>query len=677
VELRSLTNRLLIVATLLSLSMAQTDFNFSYELKYGNGKDDTYGNAFFENLLDINGTLNNSTSLYSQLEFSQPPLYGADQNGLDKIYFEYSKSDLDVTLGDLFILYGYGLGVNLSQDQALGYDNTLKGASWDYTTAGNLQLFGLIGQGNYEYAINAATGSYMHELNNKLAVAGATYGDLTFLFAQQKSFLDLPLLMSFYTDPLTMLEEDLNDRIGFGDLQPDTVRTNKYEVMYSTSFGPVDVYVEKLWSRYHKILGDRVSGSLLYTAVYANLFDWGITWDHKDYDMEYNLPSLSNPPLVFREPSSTLVGRTTHLMNYNDEIGHQFEINRSFGEAVNFLANWSFSRRHNGVALDHQYALHYTDMGENLDFFWEEDSTLHRNLKIPSMQDIALFNLNNEDYAFYPFREVYLEFFGDLFDDNLHWIVGYDDLNDVIKYHHQQFYTTDYQNFDTAALQDSISTHFNDYWWTIWGQNYFPEFGYDSTYADDIFNSVYDMTVDERITASNQQSLTSAQAIIETGGSIDRVSYSFERVEAYTIPTNFAFNFGGGNSLTLYCEFQKKKDITTIATYYPEADSTDDSFSSQILYTANYTALTYRLNGKWSFSILRDWEKKKWLVGGVESNHDQNTWTGYEFSWDINQGNQLSLFYGSLKGGRICANGICADQPDFADGVKLTYRAIF
>ena len=62
--------------------------------------------------------------------------------------------------------------------------------------------------------------------------------------------------------------------------------------------------------------------------------------------------------------------------------------------------------------------------------------------------------------------------------------------------------------------------------------------------------------------------------------------------------------------------------------------------------------------------------------GNLWSN-EFNTWTGVDFSVDINSSSQLSVFYGSQKGGRVCANGICADQPGFKDGFKLTYRSFF
>ena len=53
------------------------------------------------------------------------------------------------------------------------------------------------------------------------------------------------------------------------------------------------------------------------------------------------------------------------------------------------------------------------------------------------------------------------------------------------------------------------------------------------------------------------------------------------------------------------------------------------------------------------------------------------TWKGIDLSIDINSYSQLSIFLGSQKGGRVCANGICADQPGFKNGFKLTYRTFF
>ncbi len=38
---------------------------------------------------------------------------------------------------------------------------------------------------------------------------------------------------------------------------------------------------------------------------------------------------------------------------------------------------------------------------------------------------------------------------------------------------------------------------------------------------------------------------------------------------------------------------------------------------------------------------------------------------------------KLSIFYGSQRGGLICANGVCAIQPEFIDGIKLSFSRTF
>jgi hypothetical protein len=48
-----------------------------------------------------------------------------------------------------------------------------------------------------------------------------------------------------------------------------------------------------------------------------------------------------------------------------------------------------------------------------------------------------------------------------------------------------------------------------------------------------------------------------------------------------------------------------------------------------------------------------------------------------DFTKNLKNSAQISIFYGSQKGGLICANGTCVPQPDFQDGIKLTFRKNF
>ena len=54
-----------------------------------------------------------------------------------------------------------------------------------------------------------------------------------------------------------------------------------------------------------------------------------------------------------------------------------------------------------------------------------------------------------------------------------------------------------------------------------------------------------------------------------------------------------------------------------------------------------------------------------------------DTWRGYDITLEISDKSRLSLFYGPQKGGLVCANGVCAVQPDLNDGVKFTFRTLF
>jgi len=46
-------------------------------------------------------------------------------------------------------------------------------------------------------------------------------------------------------------------------------------------------------------------------------------------------------------------------------------------------------------------------------------------------------------------------------------------------------------------------------------------------------------------------------------------------------------------------------------------------------------------------------------------------------SFELSSSMQFSIFQGSQKGGLVCANGICAVQPSFEDGTKMTFRVLF
>ena len=89
-----------------------------------------------------------------------------------------------------------------------------------------------------------------------------------------------------------------------------------------------------------------------------------------------------------------------------------------------------------------------------------------------------------------------------------------------------------------------------------------------------------------------------------------------------------------------------------------------------LMYHFYRLSLYYHIRNYLTITYFEDKEKK--------SNEDEeHLWTGVDITFELSPTMQFSIFKGSQKGGLVCANGICAEQPSFEDGIKLTFRALF
>ena len=105
-------------------------------------------------------------------------------------------------------------------------------------------------------------------------------------------------------------------------------------------------------------------------------------------------------------------------------------------------------------------------------------------------------------------------------------------------------------------------------------------------------------------------------------------------------------------------------------TYYP----TDDG---DTVYTREVSSIPDP--GKWGEIMGAGYQPN--TVNGVPdgslSDGNLDKWRAVEISYKYNTTTQISVLYGSQKGGLVCANGICAVQPGFEDGFKVTFRSLF
>ena len=98
------TQLAVMMALFAGILSAQVELNYSYEMKYGDGKEvydkspneidpphDDYN--YIENLIEINTTFSNGVYLFTQLEYSNPPVFGYNRTQIDSLlsrfYFEY------------------------------------------------------------------------------------------------------------------------------------------------------------------------------------------------------------------------------------------------------------------------------------------------------------------------------------------------------------------------------------------------------------------------------------------------------------------------------------------------------------------------------------------------------------------------------------------------------------
>jgi len=581
------------ILLLTSFLISQSNMVFNFESKYGNGTNINDLNlqevnySYFENLLDINYNYKN-IFFYTQLEYSNSPIYGIDRYKINSLpntyYIELSDSQYLFKFGHIQTLYGYGLATNMFQDHNTDFDNRVKGAELKYMPLDEVELFAISGTGNY--GIKSRADARYNALNFKYDydLFGVQYfteiGDFLASFGTNKTKFKAGILND-YSINQPFLSSDTRLSVELQEFQLDTgfsefssianedtfVELNSLNIGYSNTLSIFDIYYEKSINTYNKILrkAQNQNGYNEYLSLSTNLFGFDILYEFKDYNMPYYFPITSNPPTVFMESSSVLLSRNLHAINFSDEIGHQFEARVDLND-ISFIFNISMGMKH--------YGIQYTE-------FSQDNGLVNGTYSKVNWNDVLKMNFLNEDLvAHKPFRDYYAEMNG-------------------------------------------------------WSRNnsLYYKFGLSSQYSYD------------NVSAKNYQTIT--------------------------IPTQFVYRLKNNNSVTIYYENQKIDNLNSSVDW--------ESYYIRQKYSNEYLSLSYNINKFASFTYFLDKEIKSFYDANSEEmpGRKNNKWTGYEINFELSSSAQLSIFQGSQKGGLVCANGICAVQPSFEDGIKVTYRTIF
>ena len=93
-----------------------------------------------------------------------------------------------------------------------------------------------------------------------------------------------------------------------------------------------------------------------------------------------------------------------------------------------------------------------------------------------------------------------------------------------------------------------------------------------------------------------------------------------------------------------------------------------------------FISLSIYYNQKWSLSLSSEAtnsDESKFNNTTIENFDYSNSWNSVGLSYRFDSDDILQLFYGSMRGGLDCTNGVCRYIQAFEDGVRIDYTANF
>ena len=371
------------------------------------GQSHYYDYKYSEHFLDVTGWRGDWT-LWTSLEFSSPPRIGTSFAGLRKLRISREGSSYSFMVGDLYGQIGRGLGLNLWENQAIDWDSSLRGVWIRARPRDMLQVDIVAGKAGGGRHLGAGPGidPRIRDFEEDETVAllsgrmeqlmpGVNLGAYLMLMNGNRQWFSV------------RRGEDL-DTVKVSSFKPGFIAEmsgNNFDLFFETAFRSNNIKnVDSLysvtaykWYRYDS----KLSGRGLYFSGSFFPGQWGVTVELKDYLFDTSSPEkrvhlpfrlgrsslVYGPPSGFREHTSTLLSRTPHIMDPEDELGFQIEFNSQVNDNLFLIVNYARSSRHTAFVneVDEQY-----------------NSTLRK-------KDHTQVFVPTTDNGFYPFHEGYAE----------------------------------------------------------------------------------------------------------------------------------------------------------------------------------------------------------------------------------------------------------------------------
>ena len=373
-----------------------------------------YSYVYREHFINLTAGYGNF-SLWSNFEFSSPPQIGPDHQGIRKLRLSWESDLLSVSAGDLFGQFGRGMALNLWENQGIDWDSSLKGIWVTVRPTEKLSVDLVRGNaaGGRHLPIGPGVDPRIRDFSEDGTVSALLLTADNLLPNLSAGFYGVEIdAVNPWYGKMQNLSGDVES---FDSI---SVRTRSFSPgLFVEYFGSdFDIYMEMMKRSLEIFDADSLYSTPLYDWLYYDRESsgWGgyasisyypgklgITLEYKNYffdsshpdirtKLPYRLGRLSptmNGPTAFKEHSSVLMGRTPHVMDFEDEVGIQAEVNLNVSDNVFLIFNYAQSSRHTGFR-DVNYIDGYVG--------WEKVET-----------ESLLWFSDNE--MFYPFKEIYGE----------------------------------------------------------------------------------------------------------------------------------------------------------------------------------------------------------------------------------------------------------------------------
>lgn len=380
-------------------------------LRYGSGSETNLGNTnpkeYFENVTDARLSVNDIV-FGMRYEIDQPIEYGVNFKGIKKRYVEYNNNNVGINMraGDFWEIVGRGLSLNVFEDRGQFYDTGIDGIKFAYKkTFGDkkpVKVKGMFLGGRLlfnDYLVPTRVETYDVRSGNfeispvKYLNIGANY---VYSEGSVPTSFDTTAVKSYLPEGYgTLTIGNFQMFASYGHKQSNTTPNSSYPVPLTGK------------------------GDGFYSSISYSLPKIGFTLDYKNYRFDLTAPDyrgndrptrmlpFQNPPTAVKEHASTLLSRYPHVVDFNDEVGGQFDVVYAPTDKVTFNFNLAAASRH----------YNYKNIGTGALIVYER---IDRSSYFPTFDD-----------AFSPWTEIYLE--GEWYaTDKLYAKVSYDYQNSVI-----------------------------------------------------------------------------------------------------------------------------------------------------------------------------------------------------------------------------------------------------